>query len=173
MAVIEKHISPINIEERKNADIRPGDTVRVWQKIKEGNKIRLQAFEGTVIARKHGREPGATFTVRRIASGVGVEKIFPLYSPNMERVEVIRRGRVRRAKLYYIRHKAAREIKKKIRQLRINVADVISSHKDEEGDKDASLEKDNTVSTIEKTEENKKEEEQKQTEQEKKESLNN
>ncbi|MCR4281190.1 MAG: 50S ribosomal protein L19, partial [Candidatus Kaiserbacteria bacterium] len=72
--------SPVDMEARKTLDIRPGDTVRVWQKIEEKGKIRLQAFEGLVLARKHGREAGGTFTVRRVASGVGVEKVFPLYT---------------------------------------------------------------------------------------------
>ncbi|MBI2108944.1 MAG: 50S ribosomal protein L19 [Parcubacteria group bacterium] len=111
-------LSPVNINERRALLIRAGDTVRVWQKIKdEKGKIRLQAFEGLVIARKHGREPGATFTVRKIASGVGVEKIFPLYSPVIDKIEVIRRSKVRRSKLYYIREKTAREIRRKMKGL--------------------------------------------------------
>jgi len=92
-------------------DIRPGDTVRVYQKIKEGDpstgsgqaKERLQAFEGLVLARKHGSEPGATITVRKEVAGVGVERIFPIHSPLIDRMEVIRKGKARRAKLYYMR----------------------------------------------------------------------
>lgn len=110
-------ISPINVEERKKIDLRSGDTVKVWQKIKEGEKTRLQAFEGLVLARKHGSEPGATFTVRKVASGVGVEKIFPLYSPNIDKIEVLRRAKVRRAKLYHIRDKAAKEISRQMRRV--------------------------------------------------------
>ncbi len=107
-----------NIEERRALDIRPGDTVRVWQKIlEEKGKVRLQAFEGLVIARKHGKEPGATFTVRKIASGVGVERIFPLYSPALDSIEIVRRAKVRRAKLYYIREKPARQIRRKMKLL--------------------------------------------------------
>ena len=83
--------------------VRPGDTVRVSQKIQEKDKERLQAFEGLVIARKHGSEPGATITVRKEISGVGVEKIFPIHSPTIDKIEVIKRGKARRAKLYYIR----------------------------------------------------------------------
>lgn len=105
----------INADERRSLDIRSGDTVRVWQKIKDGEKTRLQAFEGLVIARKHGRETGATFTVRKIASGVGVEKIFPLYSPVIDKIEIVRRSKVRRAKLYYIREKTARQIRRKMK----------------------------------------------------------
>ncbi len=111
-------ISPVNIEERSKLDLRSGDTVRVWQKIVEKGKTRLQAFEGLVLARKHGTEAGATFTVRRIASGVGVEKIFPLYSPIIDKVEVLKRSRVRRAKLYHIRDKAAKEISRQMRNIR-------------------------------------------------------
>ncbi len=95
---------------REVAEFAPGDTVRVQVKIKEGEKERLQAFEGTVIARKHGG-PSETFTVRKISFGQGVERIFPVQSPVIHRVEVLRRGRVRRAKLYYprkLRGKAAR-----------------------------------------------------------------
>src|SRR3990167_5119568 len=111
-------ISPVNIEERKKWDIRAGDTVRVVQKIKEKDKTRLQTFEGLVLARKHGNEAGATFTVRRVSSGVGVEKIFPLYSPVIEKIEITKRAKVRRAKLYHIRRKAAKEIKREMRNLR-------------------------------------------------------
>ncbi|MEK7147721.1 MAG: 50S ribosomal protein L19, partial [Patescibacteria group bacterium] len=93
-------ISPVNIEERQKLDLRAGDTIKVWQKIVEKGKTRLQAFEGLVLARKHGKEAGATFTVRRVASGVGVEKIFPLYSPVIDKIEVLKRSKVRRAKLY-------------------------------------------------------------------------
>lgn len=115
---MNKVISPVNIDERKALDLRAGDTVRVWQKIAEKGKFRLQAFEGLVLARKHGKEAGATFTVRRVASGVGVEKIFPLYSPIIDRIEVLKRSKVRRAKLYHIREKAAKEISRQMRNLR-------------------------------------------------------
>lgn len=91
-------------------DFKPGDSVRVHVKVVEGNRERIQVFEGTVIAR-HGGSVRETFTVRRISYGVGVERIFPVHSPRIERIEVMRRGRVRRAKLYYLRSltgKAAR-----------------------------------------------------------------
>ena len=117
-------ISPVDIEARKNLDIRPGDTVRVWQKIEEKGKVRLQVFEGLVLARKHGREAGGTFTVRRVASGVGVEKIFPLYAPMIDRVEIVKRSRVRRAKLYYIREKVAREARRQLRRTRLMTVPV-------------------------------------------------
>ena len=87
---------------REPVDVRPGDTVRVHVRIKEGDKTRVQVFEGTVIRIRKGG-PRTTFTVRKIASGVGVERIFPLYSPFVEEIEIKSRHRVRRAKLYYLR----------------------------------------------------------------------
>ena len=112
-------LSPIKLEESQKLDLRSGDTVRVFQKIQEKGKTRLQAFEGLVLARKHGKEAGATFTVRRIASGVGVEKIFPLYSPMIDKIEVVKRSKVRQAKLYHIREKAAKEIRRQMRNVRL------------------------------------------------------
>lgn len=112
--------SPVDMNARKALDVRPGDTVRVSQKIEEEKgKYRLQIFEGLVLARKHGTEAGATFTVRKVSSGVGVEKIFPLYSPMIDKVEIIKRARVRRAKLYYIRDKVAREARRQLRRARM------------------------------------------------------
>ena len=94
-------------------DIRPGQTIKVHQKIKDGAKTRTQVFEGIVIARKHGKGPSSTITVRKISNGVGVERIFPLHMPNIEKFEIIRSSKVRRAKLYYLRNKSARETRKK------------------------------------------------------------
>lgn len=101
---MDKIIEAFTSEQLKTdvPQFRIGDTVRVHNKIKEGTRERVQLFEGTVIARKSGGI-SETFTVRRVAYGVGVEKTFPLHSPNVEKVEVIRRGKVRRAKLYYVR----------------------------------------------------------------------
>ncbi len=110
-------ISPVNMEDRKALGIRSGDTVRVHQKIQDKGKTRIQIFEGLVLARKHGDEPGATFTVRKVASGVGVEKIYPLYSPLIDKLEIVKRAKVRRSKLYYIREKVAREIKRQMRRM--------------------------------------------------------
>ena len=112
-----KPITTVNIEDRKSLNVHAGETVRVWQKIKEKDKVRLQAFEGLVLAKKHGAESGATFTVRKVVDGVGVEKIFPLYSPMIDKIEVIRRSKVRRAKLYYIREKASKEIRHNMRKM--------------------------------------------------------
>ena len=108
-------ISTVDIEARKKIDMRPGDTVRVWQKIKEGEKTRLQAFEGMVLAIKHGKEAGGTFTVRKVIDEVGVERIFPLYSPVIDSIEVLKRAKVRRAKLYYVREKATKELRRHLR----------------------------------------------------------
>ena len=113
-----KIVSTANIALRKKLDIRPGDTVRVWQKIQEDKgKFRLQAFEGLVLAHKHGQEAGATFTVRKVIDSVGVERIFPLFSPMIDEIELVRRSKVRRAKLYFIRRKATKQIRHQMRRI--------------------------------------------------------
>lgn len=130
--VINSVITPVRTEERVKLGIRPGDTVRVHQKIVEYKKgkaankketttktARIQVFEGLVLAVKHGTEAGATFTVRATMSGVGVEKIFPLYAPFIEKIEIVRRSNVRRAKLYFIREKVAREVRRQLRNMRL------------------------------------------------------
>ena len=89
-----------------------GDTVKVYAKIKEGNRERIQVFEGTVL-KKQGGSTRATFTVRKNSNGIGVEKTWPLHSPNVERVEVVRRGKVRRAKLNYLRDRVGKKAKVK------------------------------------------------------------
>lgn len=128
MATIQKIISSVNIEERQKLTFSSGDTVRVTQKVKEASpsrkggaeadKTRLQAFEGIVLARKHGTEPGATFTVRKVSGGIGIERTFPLYSPAIEKIDVISRSKTRRAKLYFVRKKAVKTIQKKLRKTR-------------------------------------------------------
>lgn len=110
-------ISPVNMEDRKTLGIKAGDTVRVHQKIQDKGKMRIQVFEGLVLACKHGTEAGATFTVRKMVDGIGVEKIFPLYSPAIDKIEITRRSKVRRAKLYHIREKVAREAKRQMRRM--------------------------------------------------------
>jgi len=112
-------ISPVNVEDRKALGIKPGDTVRVSQKIEEKGKTRIQVFEGLALATKHGSEAGATFTVRRVSGGIGIEKIFPLYSPAIDKIEIVRRAKVRRAKLYYIREKVARQIRRQMRNMKM------------------------------------------------------
>jgi large subunit ribosomal protein L19 len=94
------------------ADFAIGDTVKVYGKIKEGNRERIQGFEGTVIKRQGGSNR-ETFTVRKTSNGVGVEKTWPLHSPNVEKIEVVRRGKVRRAKLFYLRERFGKSAKVK------------------------------------------------------------
>ncbi|MCX6736365.1 MAG: 50S ribosomal protein L19 [Candidatus Parcubacteria bacterium] len=135
MAQIAKNFTSVNVSERKKLDMRAGDTVRVFVKIKEKDKdkkdrVRLQSFEGMVLARKHGTEPGATFTVRKVSGGVGVERIFPLYSPIIDKIEVVRRTKTRRSKLYYVREKVAREIRRKMRNQRM-AADITANEEEE------------------------------------------
>ncbi len=122
---------PADIQSRSELDIRTGDTIRVQVKIPEkGGKFRLQAFEGLVIARKHGREAGATITVRKVSHSVGVERVFPLYSASVESFEILKRSRVRRSKLYYIRTKVAREIRRKMRNFVAYVAPKLAEKMD-------------------------------------------
>ncbi len=124
--------TPVNVEGRAKLGIRPGDSVRVIQNIVELKKgkgadkkektlknARKQAFEGVVLAVKHGTEAGATFTVRTTLSGVGVEKVFPLYSPAIDSIEIVKRSKVRRAKLYFIREKAAKQVRRQLRNARM------------------------------------------------------
>ncbi|MDE1874630.1 MAG: 50S ribosomal protein L19 [Patescibacteria group bacterium] len=120
-------ISPVDMAARVKLGLRSGDTVRVWQKIKEGDKARLQAFEGLILSRKHGDEAGATFTVRKVVDGVGVERIFPLYSPMVDEIEIVRRSKVRRSKLYFVREKAAKEIRRQMRNLRATKAEEVAA----------------------------------------------
>lgn len=118
MNITNTQFIPAALAVRKELDLRAGDTVRVHVKIEEKGKTRIQMFEGLVIARKHGTEAGATFTVRKISHGVGVERIFPLYSPSLEKIEVIRRAKVRRAKLYFIRDQVSKMIRRKMRNFK-------------------------------------------------------
>ena len=103
-----------NMPEKAAPDVTVGDTVRVHVKVKEGSRERIQVFEGTVIAKKHGGI-AETFTVRRTSYGVGVERVFPVNSPFVEKVDVVRRGKVRRAKLFYLRERTGKAAKVKAR----------------------------------------------------------
>ena len=129
---MQRVITPVNIEGRVKLGIRPGDTVRVTQNIVELKKgrgtdkkektiknARKQVFEGLVLSVKHGREAGASFTVRATLSGVGVEKTFPLYSPVIDSIEIVKRSNVRRAKLYFIREKATKQVRRQLRNARM------------------------------------------------------
>ena len=132
MEITKGQFTPVEQESRKNLDFKAGDTVRVWNKILEKGKVRLQAFEGLVLSRKHGKESGATFTIRKVASGVGVERIFPLYSPNIDKIEVLRKSKTRRNKLYYIRTKAVKEVKKRLKSITISRDEKPEEEKTEE-----------------------------------------
>jgi len=113
------NLSPVDLASRKALDFASGDTVRVWTKIIEKGKTRLQAFEGLVLARKHGSTQGATFTVRKVSNSVGVERIFPLFSPLIDSVEVVKHARTRRSKLYYIRDKAVKDVRKRLKKAKV------------------------------------------------------
>ncbi len=129
---MSKVITPVNAVGRAALGIRSGDTVRVVQNIIETKKgkgadkkekttknARKQAFEGLVLSVKHGKEAGGMFTVRTTLSGVGVEKTYPLYSPAIDSIEIVKRSRVRRAKLYFIREKAAKAVRRQLRNARM------------------------------------------------------
>jgi len=120
MEITKDQFTSVEQDSRKKLDFKAGDTVRVWSKILEKGKTRLQAVEGLVLSRKHGTESGATFTIRKVASGVGVERIFPLYSPNVDKIEILRKSKTRRSKLYYIRTKAVKEVKKRLKSITIS-----------------------------------------------------
>ncbi len=142
--------TPVKTDERTKLGIRPGDTVRVHQKVIEKGKTRLQVFEGLVLAVKHGTEAGATFTVRATMSGIGVEKIFPLYSPVIDKIDIVRRSKVRRAKLYFIREKVAREVRRQLRNMRmVNLS--TTDFKEEEKPEEVADEVDAAVDAPEET----------------------
>ena len=111
MNEIIKEIQAAQVKEQI-PDFKVGDTVKVYGKIKEGNRERIQVFAGTVL-KKQGGSNRATFTVRKLSNGVGVEKTWPLHSPNVEKIEVVRKGKVRRAKLYYLRGRIGKKAKVK------------------------------------------------------------
>jgi large subunit ribosomal protein L19 len=127
-----KVITPVNVDGRAKLGVRAGDTVRVVQNIIELKKgrgtdkkektiknARKQVFEGLVLSTKHGAEAGSMFTVRATLSGIGVEKTFPLYSPMIDSIEIVKRSKVRRAKLYFIREKAAKQVRRQLRNARM------------------------------------------------------
>lgn len=132
MAATSIKLSPVDMDARKKLDFKAGDTVRVWSKILdekatkkgEAQKYRSQAFEGIVLARKHGKEIGSTFTVRKVASGVGVERIFPLFSPMVDKIEITKKASARRAKLYYIRTKAVKDVRRKMRSVALSEDEI-------------------------------------------------
>ena len=137
-------------------NIRPGDTVKVFQKIKDGKKERIQVFEGTVLGKKHRDEVGATITVRKVSKGVAVERIFPLHSPLIQKIEVIKRSKVRRAKLYFLRTakgQRARLKRKEFDQEEVNKVEEIVEEKKEEKPLEKTEEAENEKEATETTEE--------------------
>ena len=100
---------------RQIPEIKTGDTVKIYQKLKEGDKMRVQPFEGIIIAKKHGAGISGTITVRKVSAGIGIERVFPIHSPTIDKIEILKHAKVRRAKLYYIREKAAKEIRRKMK----------------------------------------------------------
>lgn len=120
-------LSPVDLASRKKLDFASGDTVRVWTKIMEKGKTRLQGFEGLVLARKHGSSQGATFTVRKVSNSVGVERIFPLYTPLIDSIEIVKKARTRRSKLYYIRDKAVKDVRKRLKKAKVTANEETES----------------------------------------------
>lgn len=117
-------------------DVRPGDFIKVHQKIKEGNKDRIQIFEGQVLARKHGKGMGATITVRKVIGGIGVERILPVHLPSIEKIEIVKRVKARRAKLYYLREAKGR--KSRIKAKAITKESVVSKKNNSTTDQEKS-----------------------------------
>jgi large subunit ribosomal protein L19 len=122
------NLTTVDTEARKALDFKAGDVVKVDTKVKEGkdkagsDKFRIQSFEGIVLARKHGTEMGGTFTVRKMSGTVAVERIFPLYSPMIDSIKLMRVNKTRRAKLYFVRDKAAKEVRKKLKEIKVGKA---------------------------------------------------
>ena len=125
-------------QERKLPDLRPGDTIKVHQKIKDGEKERIQIFEGIIIGKKHGKGISATITVRKVVDGVGVERIFPVNSPMIEKIEITRKGKVKRAKLYYLRTAKGKKAKLKRKDFAAAIAPAVEESAPEEAPTEAS-----------------------------------
>jgi len=109
-------------QEKKLPDLKPGDTIKVHQKIKEGDKERIQIFDGIIIAKKHGKGIPATITVRKVVDGVGVERVFPIHSPSLSKIEVIGHGKTRRSKLYYLRTAKGKKSRLKKKDFAVAIA---------------------------------------------------
>jgi len=126
-------LEKFNKEQLKNVpELRSGDTIKVHQKIKEGDKERIQIFEGIIIAKKHGKGSSATITVRKVVDGVGVERVFPIHSPSIDKIEIIRSGKVRRAKLYYLRTAKGKKAKLKRKDFTAAIAEPAEEPAQEE-----------------------------------------
>ena len=120
MPTVMERFNQANLKTRV-PDVLPGDTVRIHQKIKEGDKERIQVFEGVVLARKHGKGINATITVRKVSQGVAVERIYPIHAPVIEKIEIVKRSKVRRAKLYYLRTAKGRKARLKAKAFNLEL----------------------------------------------------
>lgn len=121
-----------NLKQRKQMDIpelKAGDMIKLYRKIKEGSKERLQAFQGTVIAIKGGQSSSKTITVRKVSFGIGVELVLPLSSPQIEKIEFVKRTRARRAKLYFVRDKSVKVLSKKLKEIAIKDSAIVPAKK--------------------------------------------
>lgn len=136
---------------KNSPEIKPGQTVRVHQRIKEGSKERVQVFEGLVIQTGGGSGINKTFTVRKVVSGVGVEKVFPLHSNNIVKIEIVKKGKIRRAKLYFMRERSGKSAR--LKEVHINeTTEIEPLHKDEPVQEEATEENNETAETAEATE---------------------
>jgi large subunit ribosomal protein L19 len=129
---MQQKLISFNLKQRKPLDtpeLQAGDVVKIFRKIKEGSKERLQSFQGTVIAIKGGQSSSKTITVRKVSFGVGVEIVFPLSSPQIEKIEFIKRTRARRAKLYFVREKSVKVLSKKLKEVAVKGGFVAKSEK--------------------------------------------
>jgi len=121
-----------NAQLKSLPELKPGSTIKVYQKVKEGDKGKLQIFEGIIIAKKHGKGISGTITVRKVVDGVGVERVFPIHSPSIDKIEIVRHGKVRRAKLYYLRTAKGKKAKLKRRDFAAAIAEPVSETPAEE-----------------------------------------
>jgi len=122
-----------NLKQRKPMDIpelKAGDMIKLFRKIKEGSKERLQAFQGTVIAIKGGQSSSKTITVRKVSFGIGVELVLPLSSPQIEKIEFVKRTRARRAKLYFVRDKSVKVLSKKLKEIAVKDSAIVPAKKE-------------------------------------------
>ncbi|MFZ2187280.1 MAG: 50S ribosomal protein L19 [Candidatus Moraniibacteriota bacterium] len=130
---MQQKLISFNLKQRKPLDtpeLQAGDVVKIFRKIKEGSKERLQSFQGTVIAIKGGQSSSKTITVRKVSFGVGVEIVFPLSSPQIEKIEFIKRTRARRAKLYFVRDKSVKVLSKKLKEVAVKGGFVAKTGKE-------------------------------------------
>lgn len=127
---MSKLLDEFNLSQlKKIPDVRPGDTIKVHQKVKEGTKERVQIFEGVVIAKKHGVGLNATITVRKAVDSIGVERIFPLHAPFIEKIEILRSGKARRSKLYFLRDAKGKKSRLKVKKVKDFSAAIVEDSK--------------------------------------------